>query len=67
MKKNVGTTDQWIRIILAVIGVVLYLTKVATGALGIIVLIIALILVLTSLISFCPIWALIGINTIRKK
>ncbi len=67
MKKNIGVTDKWIRTILAVIGIVLYLTKVAAGTLGIIVLIIALILLLTSVINFCPIWALLGIKTTPKE
>jgi hypothetical protein len=67
MKKNVGVIDKWIRIILAVIGIVLYLTKVATGTLGIVVLVIALLLVLTSILSFCPLYPLLGIKTTPKE
>ncbi|HOU01634.1 MAG TPA: DUF2892 domain-containing protein [Bacteroidales bacterium] len=67
MKKNVGSTDKVIRIILAVIGVVLFLTNVASGTLGYIVLAISAILVITSIISFCPIYIPFGINTAKKK
>jgi len=62
-----GTIDKIIRISLAVLAVVLYFTNVVTGTLGIIVLVIAATLVLTSLISFCPLYPLIGINTGKKK
>jgi len=67
MKKNVGSTDKVISIILAVIGVVLFLTNVASGTLGYIVLAISAILVITSIISFCPIYIPFGINTAKKK
>jgi predicted membrane-bound mannosyltransferase len=67
MKKNVGSTDKVIRIILAVIGVVLFLTNVASGTLGYIVLAISAILVITSILGFCPIYLPFGINTGKKN
>ncbi len=67
MKKNVGSTDKVIRIILAIIGVVLFKTNVASGTLGYIVLAISAILVITSIISFCPLYIPFGINTAKKK
>ena len=67
MKKNVGSTDKVIRIILAVIGVVLFLTNVVSGTLGYIVLAISAILVITSIISFCPLYLPFGINTGKKS
>ena len=67
MKPNMGTTDKIIRIALAVIAAVLYFTNVVTGTLGIIVLVIAATLVLTSFISFCPLYPILGINTGKKK
>ncbi len=66
MKRNVGVTDKWIRIVLAIIAGALFFTKLLTGALGIIVLIVGIILLLTALINFCPIWALLGIRTTPK-
>lgn len=67
MKPNVGTTDKIIRIALAALVAVLYFTNVITGTLGIVLLVLAGVLVLTSLISFCPIWAVLGVNTGKKK
>lgn len=66
MKKNMGTTDKVIRIIIAAIIAVLYFTKYITGTVGIILMIFAVVFVLTSLFSFCPLYTLLGINTGKK-
>jgi len=67
MKKNVGTIDKVIRILIAVVIAILYFTNVISGMLGIILLVLAVVFVLTSLISFCPIWLALGINTGKKE
>jgi hypothetical protein len=67
MKKNMGGADRVIRVIIAAIIAVLYSTKVIPGTLGIVLLALAGIFVLTSLISFCPLYAPFGINTCKKK
>jgi hypothetical protein len=67
MKPNLGTTDKIIRIALAVLVAILYFTGVISGTLGIVLLVLAGVFVLTSLVSFCPIWAIIGVNTSKKK
>lgn len=67
MKKNMGAIDKGFRILVAVVVVILYFTNVISGTLGIVLLIFAGIFVLTSLISFCPLYTLIGINTGKKK
>jgi uncharacterized membrane protein HdeD (DUF308 family) len=64
--KNMGTIDRVIRILIAVAIGVLYFTEVITGITGIILIVAAVVLLLTSLVSFCPIWALFGINTVKK-
>jgi hypothetical protein len=66
MKKNVGLTDKWVRIIIAVVILVLYGTDLIVGTLAMILLIIGIILLFTSLIGFCPIYTLFGINTNKK-
>jgi hypothetical protein len=66
MKKNLGTIDKVIRILVAVIFVVLFFTKVITGTLGIVLIVLAVVFVLTSLISFCPIYWPFGISTVKK-
>ncbi|OYU79630.1 MAG: hypothetical protein CFE23_13150 [Flavobacterium sp. BFFFF1] len=67
MKKNMGTTDKTIRIIVAVLIAILYFTGVISGTLAIILGIVAVIFVATSLISFCPLYAILNINTYKIK
>ena len=66
MKANIGTIDKSIRIILAAIIAVLYFTDIISGTVGIILLVVAAILLLTSFLNFCPIWKLLGISTTKK-
>jgi hypothetical protein len=63
MKKNVGTTDKVIRILLAAAIVVLFFLNIISGVLGIILLIVAGILVVTSIFSICPLYLALRINT----
>ncbi len=67
MKANMGSTDRILRIILAVVIGILYFTKTVTGTLGIVLLVLAVVFLLTSFISFCPLYAPFGINTCAKK
>jgi len=67
MKANMGSTDRIVRIILAVVIAVLYFTNVITGTLGTILLILAIVFLLTSLVSFCPLYLPFGISTMKKK
>lgn len=67
MKKNMGTLDRNIRLLFAILFVVLYFTKVVTGIWGIVMLVVALILVVASLISFCPLYLPFGISTCKKR
>jgi hypothetical protein len=67
MKKNMGTIDIAIRILVAVIIAVLYFTNVIAGTLGIILLILAAVFVLTSLLSFCPLYLPFGLSTRKKE
>lgn len=67
MKKNMGTADRIIRVIIAAIVAILYFTNVLTGTLGIVLLVLAIVFVLTSLVSFCPLYKPLGINTGPKK
>jgi hypothetical protein len=67
MKKNMGNIDKIIRVLLAAVVAVLYFTGIVTGKLGIVLLVLAGVFVLTSLISFCPLYAPLGINTCPKN
>ncbi|GAB4503748.1 MAG: hypothetical protein Fur0043_07400 [Anaerolineales bacterium] len=64
--KNMGTTDRIVRLVLAVIFAALYFTGVVSGVLGIILLVLAVIFVLTSLVSFCPLYLPFGLSTRGK-
>lgn len=62
-----GTTDKVIRFIIAAIIGVLYYTGIISGTLGIVLLVLAGIFVLTSFISFCPLYAPFGISSCAVK
>jgi hypothetical protein len=66
MKKNMGSIDKIIRFIIAAVFVILYVTHVVTGTLGIVLLVLAAVFVLTSLVSFCPLYPLLGMNTNKE-
>ncbi len=67
MKKNMGSTDRIIRVLLAAVFAFLYFNETVTGTAGIILLILGGVFILTSLVSFCPLYPLVGINTCPKK
>jgi len=67
MKKNMGNTDKLIRIIVAIVFSVLYFTGTVTGTVGMILLVLGGVFLATSLISFCPLYTLFGINTCAVK
>ena len=66
MKKNLGTTERVIRLIIAALILVLHATGVVSGTLGIILLVLAFIMALTSLLSFCPLYYLFKFSTLKK-
>ncbi|MEO5601540.1 MAG: DUF2892 domain-containing protein [Cyclobacteriaceae bacterium] len=67
MKKNMGSADRIIRVIIAAIIVALYYTGVISGTLGIVLIIFAAVFVLTGLVSVCPLYLPFGLSTLRKK
>lgn len=67
MKKNIGTIDSLIRILIAAFILILYTCNFISGILGIVLLIFGGILVLTSLSNFCPLYIAFGISTSNKN
>ncbi|WP_396168585.1 DUF2892 domain-containing protein [Flavobacterium sp.] len=67
MKKNMGSADKIIRLIIAAVIVFLYYNQTISGTLGLVLLIFAGVFVLTSFISFCPLYAPFGITTCSTK
>jgi hypothetical protein len=67
MKKNMGNTDRIIRVIVAIVIAALYFTGTLTGVLGTVLLVLAGVFVATSLVSFCPLYTIAGLNTCPTK
>ncbi len=67
MKTNMGIIDKAIRVVIALVFIGLYFADVVTGTFGIVLLVLAGVFILTSLVSFCPLYLPFGINTGKKK
>ena len=63
MKKNMGSADRIIRVIIAALMAVLFFTNVVSGTLGIVLLVLAAILLLTGLTGICPLYLPFGLST----
>ena len=61
-----GSIDKTIRIVIAAIIAILYIMNIISGTVAIVLCAFALVFILTSFISFCPLYYPFGIST-RKK
>lgn len=66
MKRNMGTIDKVVRILVAVVVALLYFTNQISGTVALILAGLAGIFVLTSVLSFCPLYLPFGISTCKK-
>ncbi len=62
-----GSADRIIRVVIAAVLAFLYFNGTISGTLGIVAVVAAVVFVATSLISFCPLYPLLGINTCHTK
>ena len=67
MKKNMGATDKYIRLFVALILAVLVYLKVIEGTWEIVATAVAFVFLLTGAFGFCPLYTLFGINTCKKE
>jgi len=67
VKSNLGTIDSVIRIAIGAVIIGLYFANIVSGLLAIALLVLAAILMITSVVSFCPIYAAFGLSTIKKE
>ncbi|WP_298550892.1 DUF2892 domain-containing protein [uncultured Algibacter sp.] len=67
MKKNMGTLDKGIRIVVAITIALLYYFNAISGTLAYVLMAVAIIFLLTSFINFCPLYSLFRINTCKIK
>lgn len=66
MKNNMGSTDKIVRYILAGIFLRLYFTNIVKNTFGTVLLVLAVVLIITTFINFCPLYTVFGINTNKK-
>jgi hypothetical protein len=62
-----GNTDRTIRVIVATTAIILNLTGIISGKFGSIAIVVAGIFLLTSFVSICPLYAILGMNTCSIK
>ncbi|WP_456429666.1 YgaP family membrane protein [Rhodocaloribacter sp.] len=67
MKKNMGSVDRIIRLVVALVLGVLVFTGTVSGTLAVILGIVAVIFLLTSMVSFCPLYAPFHLSTRKKE
>lgn len=65
MKKNIGSKDKYARILVAIVIALLVYFKVIEGIVGYVLIAVAAIFVFTSLINFCPIYDMLGLNSCK--
>ncbi len=67
MKPNMGRNDRLIRTGIAAVIAILYFSNVINGTLAAVLGVVALVFAVTSLVSFCPLYTLLGMNTCGRK
>ncbi|MCK0146624.1 DUF2892 domain-containing protein [Arenibacter sp. F26102] len=67
MKKNMGNVDRIFRFVVAAALIALYYNGTISGALGIVLVILAIVFFLTSFMGFCPLYLPFGIKTCKAK
>ncbi len=67
MKKNMGSADRIIRVLLALIVATLYFMEIISGTVAIVLLVLAAVFILTSLVSTCPLYMPFGLSTCKTE
>lgn len=67
MKTNMNYTDRIIRILGALAIGVMYYANMFSGALAIILLFLAGVLVITSIVGFCPVYTFFALGSVKKS
>jgi hypothetical protein len=62
-----GSADKIIRVLIAAIVAILFFTDIISGTLGIILLVLAGVFLLTSLVSFCPLYVPLDLKLVRQR
>lgn len=67
MSNNISTTDRIIRFLLFVAAITLFMLNIISGWLAYTLIAVGTVFLLTSLLSFCPIYRALGISTFKAK
>ncbi len=67
MTKNMGNADRLVRVLIAVLIGIAYFTGMISGTVAIVAAVIAVVFLATSVISFCPLYRLVGMNTCARR
>lgn len=67
MKRNMSDLDRIVRFIVAALFAYLYFSGMVTGTVGVVLLAVGVIFLLTSLVGFCPLYALLKLSTFKEK
>lgn len=67
MKKNMGNLDRIIRTLLALVAIYLYVAGIVSGTVGVVLIVLAGVFLFTSIVSFCPLYTLVGLSTCPTK
>lgn len=67
MKLNMGNADRIIRLLAAAVFAYLYFSGTVTGTLGLVLVILGGVFAITSIVGYCPLYSIVGINTCKRK
>lgn len=67
MKKNMGALDKSLRVLAAIFIALLYYLDILSGMVAYILMAVAIVFLITSFVNFCPLYAILGVNTCKRK
>ena len=65
MKRNLSNIDRIARVVLAALFAYLYFGGILPGTLGLVLFVLGIVFVLTSVVSWCPIYAMFKLSTYK--
>jgi len=67
MNNNMGEVDRIIRVVIAVVIVALSFMEIISGVTASVLLVVAAVFALTSIVKFCPLYAIFGVSSCPKR
>lgn len=67
MRKNLGNVDRIVRSLFAIVVSLLYINQIIAGVLADVLMVISGLLLITSLLRFCPSYITLRINTCKQN